>query len=103
MSDPIRGVTAAIPLGSTQPGQNAPNPPATAEAGTPTVDSADVTRAETLLNHISQVANTIPAADSVRIAELKAAVQSGTYQADPKLIAEKILQIESLLTAQGKN
>lgn len=38
-----------------------------------------------------------PEIDEKRVADIKAALQSGTYQVNPDSIAKKILQLDSLL------
>lgn len=104
MPDPIRGLSPAIPIEVTQTGQ-AGTAPAAAQPGqsraASTVDSADVARAEALLATISTAAATVPTIDQARVAALREAIQSGTYQVNPQQIAQKILEIEGLLSTGG--
>ncbi|MGH7100405.1 MAG: flagellar biosynthesis anti-sigma factor FlgM [Stellaceae bacterium] len=65
------------------------------------VDSADVARAELLLATIATAGRSIPAIDQSRVAELQSAILSGSYQIDPKQIAQKIAEIEQLLVPEG--
>jgi negative regulator of flagellin synthesis FlgM len=102
MPDPINGVNGVNPLGVASAGQPglpattaSPLPPETAAA----VDTADLTRSENLLSTISGASAAIPPIDRTRVAELQQALNSGTYAPDPQLIAEKIIEIESLLSA----
>lgn len=103
MSDPIRGVGPGA--SSSQIRQNgavgtatsaAAPVPATSATAT-SVDSADVARAEALLAAISAAAGTVPEVDQARVAELQQQLQSGSYQVNPGLIAEKMSEIEALL------
>ena len=106
MPDPIQGVslveasgvTSAAqpesPNASTKTGQQSPNTP---------VDSADVARAEALLATITQAAAAVPPIDPARVAELKQAVNSGIYEANPQKIAAKMIEIEALLASKGKD
>ncbi|MGH7054329.1 MAG: flagellar biosynthesis anti-sigma factor FlgM [Stellaceae bacterium] len=66
-----------------------------------TVDSADVARAELLLETIATAGRSIPTIDQSRVAELQSAILSGSYQIDPKQIAQKIAEIEPLLVPKG--
>jgi len=105
MPDPIRGVSPPDALGVASTGQAGPVEQAVSAArshATTKVDSADVNRAEALLTAITQAANAVPAIDQARIAELRQAINSGTYKADPLLIAQKIVELEALLGPKGK-
>jgi flagellar biosynthesis anti-sigma factor FlgM len=106
MADPIQSVKATGPLEVSSPGQPANAPPATDSASatsTPAVDSADVARAEALLASISANVQSVPTVDEMLVSELRQAIQSGTYQPDPQQIAQKLLQIEELLTLPETN
>jgi negative regulator of flagellin synthesis FlgM len=104
MADPIRGVTPpevsgiASPGGSRSPAGGTPKPQA---AAVPAVDSADLSRAEALLTSISQTSATVSAVDLTRVSQLQEMLNSGTYRADPQLIAQKIMEIESLLSSDN--
>jgi negative regulator of flagellin synthesis FlgM len=102
MPDPIQGTSpidlsgvasARQPKAARSPATNAPG------AAVAPVDSADLSRAEAVLTTISQASAAVPAIDRTRVAELQQALNSGTYQANPQLIAEKIMEIEALLSA----
>ena len=103
--DPIQGVNPTDPLGvaSTEPAGSPPTIARTeqSDASAP-VDSADVAWAEALLTTIAQAAAAVPPIDQTRVAELQQAINSGTYQANPQQIAEKIIEIETLLASRGK-
>jgi flagellar biosynthesis anti-sigma factor FlgM len=91
MTGPIQGVNLVDALGVATTGE-AQSPPATAntqQTSSPTVDSADVARAEALLATITQAAAAVPPVDPARVAALKQAVNSGIYAANPHQIAEK--------------
>jgi negative regulator of flagellin synthesis FlgM len=105
MPDPIRGSNPLDVLGISPPGQSgSPQAPASIEpkSGLTPVDSADLSRAEGLLTTISRASSAIPTVDPARVAELQQALNSGTYQANPQLIAENIMKIEALLSGAGK-
>ncbi len=105
MPDPIQGVNGVDPLGvasTAQPG----SPPATAGAAPPetaaaSVDTANLSRAENVLSTISEASAAVPSTDRTRIAQLQQALNSGTYTPNPQLIAEKIMEIESLLSSSS--
>jgi negative regulator of flagellin synthesis FlgM len=105
MPDPIQGVNAADALNVASTGQTgSPQAAVRAEksgAGAP-VDSADVAWAEALLATVAQAAAAVPPVDQTRVAQLQQAINSGTYQANPQQIAEKILEVETLLASRGK-
>jgi negative regulator of flagellin synthesis FlgM len=100
MPDPISGANPADLVGVASAAPATPQataPPAPSTAAAP-VDSADLSRAQALLTSISQASAGVPAVDRTRVAELQQALNSGTYQANPQLIAEKIMEIEALLS-----
>jgi negative regulator of flagellin synthesis FlgM len=104
MADPIRGVNP-IDVSGVAPADQPGSPPASAPSEQPgaviPVDTADLTRAEALLNAISLASANVPSVNQSRIAELQQALNSGTYQANPQLIAEKIVEIEGLLSSRS--
>jgi negative regulator of flagellin synthesis FlgM len=104
MPDPIRGVnpTQGPGVASTGPAATAPAPGGSTQSAAPVpVDSADVARAEALLATISSAAADVPAIDQSRVAELRNAILSGTYQINPQQIAQKLIDIERLLVPTG--
>jgi negative regulator of flagellin synthesis FlgM len=104
MPDPIQGVNPAGPIEIAQTGL-AGGSSGTAPASQPTIsasiDSADVARAEALLSTIAATASNVSGIDEARVAALQQAIQSGAYQANPQQIAQKILELEALLTPPG--
>jgi flagellar biosynthesis anti-sigma factor FlgM len=105
MPDPIHGLTATDALGvaSSEQAGSAQVPAHTEQSGVGTpVDSADVARAQALLATMTEAANMVPPANLTRVAELRQAIESGTYQANPQQIAKMIIEIEGLLSAKGK-
>ena len=105
MPDPIQSVNQIGALGVASTGQPA-SPPGAADPEQPSssgaVDSADVARAEALLATITQAAAAVPPIDPARVEALKQAVNSGIYEANPQQIAERIIEIEALLSSTGK-
>jgi flagellar biosynthesis anti-sigma factor FlgM len=103
MADPIRGVNPADAPGVAAVGGSGSQPAATPKPQvTPTaVDSADLTRAQAVLTTISQASASVSTVDPLRVGQLQEALNSGTYQADPQLIAEKIMEIEALLSSNN--
>jgi negative regulator of flagellin synthesis FlgM len=104
MPDPLYRVNPAqppeiAPAGQTSAAPASSRPPRPAPAA---ADSADVARTETLLATIAAAAESIPEVDQARIAELQRALLSGTYQIDPQHIAQKIVELEQLLAAKGR-
>ena len=104
MPDPIQGVNRVDAVGvaasTGQPGSPPATAPAAPPATAPAIDTADLSGAESLLSTISAASAAVPSVDRMRIAELQQALNSGTYAADPQLIAEKIMEIESLLSSR---
>ncbi len=101
MPDPIHGTSPIDLPGVASAGQpKAPAPAATNAPGAAVapVNSADLSRAEAVLTTISQASAAVPSIDRTRVAQLQQALNSGTYQANPSLIAEKIMEIEALLS-----
>lgn len=101
MPDPIRGVNATDgagvnPTGGTPTGASASQPPSS--PATPAVDSANVTQAETLLAAIDTMAASVPGIDQAKVTQIQQAIASGTYQVNAQNLAQKMLEIERLLT-----
>jgi negative regulator of flagellin synthesis FlgM len=104
MPDPIHGVNPTDALGVTSTARATPTQP----AGTPErpvaanqTDSADVAKAAALIATITEAANMVPPANLTRIAELRQAIESGSYQVNPQQVAKMIMDIEGLLAAKG--
>jgi flagellar biosynthesis anti-sigma factor FlgM len=103
MSDPIRSVNP-IDVGGVRSADQSASPPSapSVRSGVATaVDSADLSHAQAVLTTISQTSATLSSIDRLRVGQLQQALNSGTYQADPQLIAEKIMEIESLLSSNN--
>jgi flagellar biosynthesis anti-sigma factor FlgM len=66
------------------------------------VDSADIARAEALLETISTAAEGVPKVDQLRVAELQNAIASGTYQVNSQQLALKIYELEQVLAFEGR-
>lgn len=106
MPEPISGVSPPVPIevaqtgqAGTVPGAARPHEASSGPSAPASVDSADVARAEALLTTISTAAAEVSAIDEARVAALRQAVQSGAYQVDPQQIAQRMLDIENLLSA----
>lgn len=59
-------------------------------------DKVTLTQAMTQMNNLEQTARSVSTDNSSRIAELKLAVQEGSYQVDAEKVANKLLQTEAL-------
>lgn len=62
------------------------------------LDRAEVGGAEAVLATIESMAAGSPAVSASKIAEVKAAVAEGRYTMDPQRVAEKLAEVEHLLT-----
>ena len=111
MPDPIRGVGTPSPVTpvSTEQAGAAKSADATDAASTVAsasassgADLADVGQTEALLQTIIQAASNTPGIDQAKVAELQQAIASGAYQANPQSIAQKIVELESLLGTAGQ-
>ena len=109
MPDPIRGVDTSnpvTPISTTQSGTaastaaaNTADTPAAASSG---ADLADVGQTEALLQSIVQAASNTPGIDQAKVSDLKQAIASGAYRANPQSIAAKMVELESLLGTAGQ-
>ena len=110
MPDPIRGVDTANPVapastaatGSAQSADSPANVSSTATSAASPSDLADVGQTEALLQTIIQAASNTPGIDQAKVSELQQAIASGAYQANPQSIAQKIVELESLLGTAGQ-
>jgi flagellar biosynthesis anti-sigma factor FlgM len=110
MPDPIRGVDTTNPVTATSAGQTGSAKAADAGATTAAApaapssgaDLADVAQTETLLKTIVDAANNTPGIDQTKVTELQNAISSGSYQANPQSIAQKIVELENLLGTAGE-
>ena len=108
MPDPIRGVDTPNPITPTTTGQTG-SATAAATTAQPAADSAssgadlaDVGQTEALLQTIIQAATNTPGIDQTKVTELQQAIASGAYQTNPQSIAQKIVELESLLGTAGQ-
>ena len=110
MPDPIRGVNTPSPITpATSTGQtSSTNSTGSTDSASPTasagsnVDLADVAQTEPLLQTIIQAASNTPGIDQAKVSELQQAIASGTYQTNPQSIAQKIVELETLLGTAGQ-
>ena len=110
MPDPIRGVTTPNPVtptatgaaGQAQSADNAATVANTAGTATPATDLANVGQTEALLQTILQAASNTPGIDQSKVDELKQAIASGAYQANPQSIAQKLVELEGQLGTAGQ-
>ena len=105
MADAIHSVNATNAVGVASTGQAGSAPasvPTRPPAAATQADSTDVARAQALIATITEAANMVPPANLTRIAELRQAIELGTYQADAPQIAKMIMQIEDLLAGEEK-
>jgi negative regulator of flagellin synthesis FlgM len=101
VSSKINGYAPAEPLvpikGSNSNAGVADKPQGEAKAASATGQTGDhvtlTDSARTLQKIEETVANT-PVVDAAKVASVKQAVQSGTYQIDPQRVADKLLQYE---------
>ncbi|VAW48562.1 hypothetical protein MNBD_GAMMA04-1373 [hydrothermal vent metagenome] len=59
-------------------------------------DKVTLTQTITQMSHLEQTARTVSTDNSTRIAELKLAIQDGSYQVNAEKVADKLLQTEAL-------
>lgn len=57
-------------------------------------DTVNVGRAEALVGQLNDALEIIPVVDAERVKALRDAIASGTYDLDPSVIADKIIQLE---------
>lgn len=58
-------------------------------------DTINISTAEGIKKAVDVGASTSSAVDGARVAEIKAAIQAGTYKIDPDRVAEKMMQLET--------
>ncbi len=100
MSQKIEGAPPPPPVqGTSQLGRVAPaggdrsEPVESVQAG----DSLRLTGEATSLQALQRELSTAPAVDATRVAEIRQALESGTYKVDPERIAERMLDMDRLL------
>ena len=108
MPDPIRGVNTAQAVTATSTAQTGSAKSADAAADAQdaatasSADLADVGQTEALLKSIVDAASNTPGIDQTKVSELQQAISSGSYQANPQSIAQKIVELENLLGTAGQ-
>lgn len=106
MPDPINSISTANPIAPAVGDAGAANSTGAAAGQTAGsvsgADLVDVAQTEALLQSIIQAANAAPGVDQSKVAELKQAITSGTYQANPQALAQKIVELEALLGTAGR-
>jgi flagellar biosynthesis anti-sigma factor FlgM len=107
MSDPINGINTSSPItpattaGTTVATSTTADAAVTANLASPAAAVADVGQTEALLQSIVQAANNVPGIDQGKVAELQKAITSGSYQANPQSIVQKLVELENLLGTAG--
>jgi len=104
-TNPISGVTNPIvsdamapgtsAAGGTKPDAAAPNVVANS------VDSGEVSHAQTLLNAISTMAQNIPAVNQQRVEQIRTAIEQGKPPVNAQNIAQRLVEIEAQLTGSS--
>ncbi len=61
-------------------------------------DKVTLTQAMTQMSNLEQTARSVSTDNSARIAELKLAIQDGSYQVNAEKVADKLLQTEALFS-----
>lgn len=104
-TNPISGVTNPIVADATAPSTSAAGgtkpdtapPNATANS----VDSGEVSHAQTLLNAISTMAQNIPSVDQQRVEQIRTAIEQGKLPVNAQNIAQRLMEIEAQLTGSS--
>jgi negative regulator of flagellin synthesis FlgM len=106
MPDPINSVSTTEPItpaaGEAGAASSTGAAAAQAPVGAPGADLVDVAQTEALLQSITQAASAVPGIDQAKVNELKQAIATGTYQANPQALAQKIVELEALLVTAGR-
>ncbi len=101
MSIDINGITAArvhSPPDESQVKQQIQQQPANTETGkSSTADTVSISDNAAQLGKIGNASDAKPVVDTQRVEEVKQAINNGSYEVDPKKIADKMMQFESIL------
>lgn len=62
------------------------------------LDKVTLTQAFSQVNALEQKARSVDVDNSARIAELKSAIQDGSYKVDAERVADKLIQAEALFS-----
>lgn len=68
----------------------------TGESTSASLDKVTITQTFSQITSLEQKARNVEIDNSSRIAELKAAIQDGSYKVDAERVAEKLMQTEAL-------
>ena len=83
--------------GSAATTQSAPLSPTTGPAGESN-DVVSLTDLATRLQRLSAAVSDLPVVDQQRVDKFRSAITNGEYQIDEKAVAEKLAELESLLS-----
>ena len=104
-TNPISGVTNPIVADATAPGTSAAGgtkpDAAPSDVAATSVDSGEVSHAQTLLNAISTMAQNIPSVDPQRVEQIRTAIEQGKLPVNAQNIAQRLMEIEAQLTASS--
>jgi negative regulator of flagellin synthesis FlgM len=67
------------------------------QAAAPTTDTVELTSSGKLLERLEKTLASLPAVDSKRVEEVKAAIENGEYEIDADAIADAMIRFERLL------
>ena len=104
MSSKISGVdTRSGPVGAGRAVERARDAATGAkQEGGASPDGVHITGTAQQLVDLEQVLKDMPAVDEVRVAAVRQALESGTYQVQPERIADQLLHIEQALAPLGE-
>ena len=69
----------------------------TAQSAVPASDTVELTSSAKLLERLEKTLASLPAVDSNRVAEVKAAIENGEYEIDADAIADAMIRFERSL------
>ena len=88
---PIKGAKSATPVADQSGSDDAAT---TASTAAPSADQVTLTDSARSLQKIEEAIAKAPVVDTAKVAAIKQAVSSGTYQIDAGRVADKLLQYE---------
>ena len=104
-TNPISGVTNPIVADATAPGTSAAggtkSDSASPNVAANSVDSGEVSHAQTLLNAISTMAQNIPSVNQQRVEQIRSAIEQGKLPVNAQNIAQRLMEIEAQLNASA--
>jgi negative regulator of flagellin synthesis FlgM len=86
---------AATPANSGRAGSATPSPAAQAQQAGKSGESVQLSKDAQQLQKVSEKLRDLPAVDKERVAQLKQAIEDGSYQVDSMRVAGKLLNLES--------